>query len=273
MGIGHLLPAENGSGEGCRERVTGSNGVRHRYLGRLLEGNHSRSEHIAAVRSASQDKHLQVILGQQNPAFVLQVDARVAENTADGHQLLIVYLEDVAAAHGFAEYLFGIEPLAEIDVEYLQLPLRIGHRVEKTVDGDAACFTALRQRAETYGTRVQCQTLQFVGKGNVVPGHAFFYLIARHAHGIERHLHRSRGVRHALNLRAQPLPGEHIQNLVPIRIGTYGTDHTAVETKLRCMVSKVCRSTAYLLSFGEAVPQSLAHTYYYLIHNIILFNE
>ena len=28
-------------------------------------------------------------------------------NTADGHQLLIVYLEDVAAAHGFAEYLFG----------------------------------------------------------------------------------------------------------------------------------------------------------------------
>ena len=26
MGIGHLLPAENGSGEGCRERVTGSHG-------------------------------------------------------------------------------------------------------------------------------------------------------------------------------------------------------------------------------------------------------
>ena len=75
MGIGHLLPAENGSGEGCRERVTGSNGVRHRYLGRLLEGNHSRSEHIAAVRSTSLDKHFQVIFSQQNPAFVLQVDA------------------------------------------------------------------------------------------------------------------------------------------------------------------------------------------------------
>ena len=95
-------------------------------LGVSWKETHSRSEHIAAVRSASQDKHLQVIFSQQNPAFVLQVDARVAENTADGHQLLIVYLEDVAAAHGFAEYLFGIEPLAEIDVEYLQLPLASG---------------------------------------------------------------------------------------------------------------------------------------------------
>ena len=54
--------------------------------------------------------------------------------------------------HGFAEYLFGIEPLAEIDVEYLQLPLRIGHRVEKTVDGFevSVILIVLRQILEDF---------------------------------------------------------------------------------------------------------------------------
>ena len=144
MRLWHRFSAKDGSGESSRKGIARTDSIRHLHLRRLLEGYHAWRKDIASVRTASQDKHLQVVLRQQNPALVLKVYAGIAEDAADGHQLFIVNLEDVAAAHGLAQNLFRIKTLTEIDVEYLQMALHIWHHVEKTVDGGMAHRTALR---------------------------------------------------------------------------------------------------------------------------------
>ena len=177
MRFRHRLSAKNSGGKGCRKRIARSNSIGHRHFRSFLIGDDTRSKYITAVRSTSQDKHFQIVFGEQNPAFVLQVDARITEDAADGHQLFIVNFQNIATTHRFTKYLLGIESLPKVDVENLQLSLHIGHGIEKTVDGSAAYLAALRQRAETYGARVQSQALQFIGKGDIVPSNTFFYLI------------------------------------------------------------------------------------------------
>lgn len=80
--------------------------VGNRYFGRLLERDNARSEHIAAIDSTSENQHLQVVFCQQNPAFILQIDTGITKHTADSHQFFVVYLQDVAAAERFTQYLF-----------------------------------------------------------------------------------------------------------------------------------------------------------------------
>ena len=59
---------------------------------RLLERDNARCEHIAAIDAASENQHLQVVFCQQNPAFILQINAGITKHTADSHQLFVVYL-------------------------------------------------------------------------------------------------------------------------------------------------------------------------------------
>ena len=63
-----------------------------------------------------------------------------------------------------------IKSLTQVDIEYLQLFRTIGHGIEKTVYRNAAGLIALRQRAETYGARVQAEELQdlFVSCGFII---------------------------------------------------------------------------------------------------------
>ena len=93
MRFGDRQTFQYGGNESRRERVAGTYRIRHLHLRSLDKRDFARGEHIAAVYAASEDKHLQVILGKENPALVLQVDARIAEHAADGDQLLVVYLQ------------------------------------------------------------------------------------------------------------------------------------------------------------------------------------
>ena len=74
-----------------------------------IAGSSVGGEDVAAVDAAGEDEHLQVVLAQQNPAFVLEVDAGVAEHAADGDELLVVDFEYVAALHRVGEDFLGVE--------------------------------------------------------------------------------------------------------------------------------------------------------------------
>ena len=182
MGLVHRLALEDGGDEGGSEGVARAYGVGHLHAGRLYKRYAAGRKDVAAIDAARQDKHPQVVLAQQYPAFVLQVDAWIAKHTADGDQLFIVYFQDVAAAHGVAQYLLGIEILTQVDVKYLQRIRRIGHGVQEAADSLTGHDAALRQRAEAHGTRLLGQLLQGIGIGNVVPRHAFLDVIAGYAH-------------------------------------------------------------------------------------------
>ena len=148
--------------------------------------------------------------------------------------------------------------------------LTVRHGIEKTVYRNAADLIALRQRTEAYGARVQSQTFQLIRKRYIVPSHTLFYFITGHAHRIERHLHRARRIRHTFNLRTQTFLRKHFQYFITVGISAYRTDYAAVKAELRYMIGKVCRSTADFLSFGQAIPKRLTHSYYNLIHDIII---
>ncbi|CDB11952.1 unknown [Bacteroides sp. CAG:633] len=219
-------------------------------------------EDVAAIDATGQDKHLQVVLGQQNPALVLQVDAGIAEHTAHGDQFLIINLQNVAAAERIAQNLFRIETLTQVDVEDAQRIGIVGHGVEKTVDGLARHDAALCQRAEADGTRLTGQSFEGLRVGDVVPSHAFLDVIAGHALGIQLYLDGTRGVRHGFDESVQLFLAEVLQNLCAQFVLAYSTHHAALQPELRHVIGKVGGCSTQFFSFGQHVPQCFAHSDY-----------
>lgn len=117
MGFGDALALEKRGYEGGGETVTGADGVGDLNFRGWLERDVTGGEDIASVDSAGQNEHSEVVFAQQNPAFVLKVNARITEHAADGDKLFVVYLQDIAALHRVAEDFFGVESLTEVDVE------------------------------------------------------------------------------------------------------------------------------------------------------------
>ena len=97
MGLGNGLAVEDAADEGTREGVASADGVSHRYLRRLLEGDVAGGEDVTAISAASEDEHVEVVLAKDEPALVLNVKTGIAEHTAYEHQFLVVNLQDVAA--------------------------------------------------------------------------------------------------------------------------------------------------------------------------------
>ena len=96
VGIGKGHTGEYGGGKATSETVACANGVDHIHVGRRLEALLCRGKDVAAIGATSEDEHLQVVLAKDEPAFVLHVKARIVEETADGDELLVVDLQDVA---------------------------------------------------------------------------------------------------------------------------------------------------------------------------------
>ena len=97
VGFGYTLPFQNSGYEGGREAVARANRVGYLNPRCRLIRHVAWSEDVAAIYATRQDQHLQIVFAKQYPAFVLKVDAGIAEHAADRHQFLVVYLEDVAA--------------------------------------------------------------------------------------------------------------------------------------------------------------------------------
>ena len=97
MGLGNGLAVEDAADEGTREGVASADGISHRYFRRLLEGDVARGEDVTAISAASEDEHVEVVLAQDEPALVLDVEAGITEHATDEHQFLVVNLQDIAA--------------------------------------------------------------------------------------------------------------------------------------------------------------------------------
>ena len=96
---------------------------------------------VTAVSATGENEHVEVVLTQNEPAFVLNIKAGITKHATDEHQFLIVYLQDVATLERLAQNLLRIELLAKVDVEDLQAVIGCG--IKELLDGFAADHIAL----------------------------------------------------------------------------------------------------------------------------------
>ena len=185
MCLSDALALQDACHECTCEGIASAHRISHFYLRSLNKRNFSRGEYVAAVYTAGKDEHLQIILAQKEPAFILQVDARIAKDAAYGNQFLIVDFEDVASFDALGDNFLGIESLTEIDVEDFEDSFFLRHVVEEAVDGGAGNRVALSQRTEAGCGAVLCQLLQGWGVRDVVSGCSLLDVVARNAVGIE----------------------------------------------------------------------------------------
>ena len=266
--LGYALAFQDGCDECGGEAVAGPYGIGNLDLGCRLERHVAGGEYVAAVDAAGEYEHLQVVLPEQYPAFVLEVYAGVAEHAADQNELFVVYLQYVAPLHGVAQNLLVVEALAQVDVEDDECIVGLRHGVEKAVDGAARYHAALCQGAEADCLRVFGQGFEAGGIGDVVPRHVFLDFVLRDAGLVDVDLHGAGGIGYLHDVVVEPFGGEVFQDFLAQRIVAYGTYHAARQSELGYVIGKIGRGSAYFLTFGQHVPQGFAHSYYYVFHGM-----
>lgn len=272
VGLGDRLPAQNRGDESGCEAVACSDSIGHLDLGCGLEGDVAGSEDVATVDTAGENEHLEVVLAEEDPALVLEVDAGIAEHARHRHEFLIVYLEDVAALHGVAENLFGVESLTEVYIEYHEVVFVLGHGVEESVDCAARHHVALCQRAEAHGTCASGEAFQGGGVRDVVPGHVLLDVILRHAYGVKLHLHCAGRVGYLFDKGVDAALAEVGKEFFAQRVVADGADGAGGYAELLHVVGEVGGCAADFLTFGKDVPEGLAHSDYYFVcrvHDIL----
>ena len=185
MSFLYALALQDACHECTCERIASTYCVCHFYLRSLNKRNFARGEYVAAVYAAGKDEHLQIILAQEEPAFILQVDARITEDAAYGNQFLIIDLEDVASLDALGDNFLGIESLTEIDIEDFEDSFLLRHVIEEAVDGVTGNLVALSQRTEAGCGAILSQLFKGWRVGDVVPGCSLLDVVARNAVGIE----------------------------------------------------------------------------------------
>ena len=141
MSLRHGLAVEDAAHEGAGEGVASAYGVGHLDLWRFLEGDMTGSENVGAVGAAGEHEHVEIVLAQDEPTLVLNVETGIAKHTADEHQLLVVNLQDVATLERLTQNLLRIELLAQVDIKDLQAVSGCG--VKELLDGLTADDVAL----------------------------------------------------------------------------------------------------------------------------------
>ena len=129
------LSCKCGCTESRGEAVSGSNGIGNLYSWRLLERLCSRCKDITSVDTTGQYEHLQIVLTEDEPAFVLHVQARIAEKSTDSNQFFVVDFQDITGSKRLFYNLLGVEILSKIDVKDLQTVLWSGRK--KALNGVA----------------------------------------------------------------------------------------------------------------------------------------
>ena len=272
MGLGDGLASQDCGTEGARERVTGADGIGHFNLGGLLEGHLAAGEDIGAVGATGEHEHVEVILAQDQPALVLDVQSGIAEHATDGHQFLIVDLENVATAHRLLDNLLVVELLAQVDVKDLHAVA--GRGVEEPLDVLSRDDVALSQRAVAHGAAVGCDLLNLGREGDVVPCHVLLDVIGGDSLLVERHLHGAGGIGHARHEVLEAMLVEGLDGLLGEFVLTQGADGDSIVAaqELPGMIGEVGGGTAQFLTFGENVPQGLAQAHYIAFVHILFLS-
>ena len=271
MSLSHRHSGEDRSTECARERVACANGVSHLNLRCGLERHLAWCEHVRAVYAAGEHEHIEVVLAKDEPALVLNVQARIAEHSADEHKLLVVDLKNVAALHALADNILCVEVLAQVDVEYLHAVGRCS--VEELVDSLAAHHVALGERAPAHSLCVLGDSLHLVGERDVVPRHVLLNVVCWYALVVELHLHGAGWIRHARHAILQALLLELLHGLVSELVLAKSAHCDRVQAELTGVEREVSRCTTKFLTFRKHVPECLTESYYiFLFHSFIVFS-
>lgn len=143
VGLPNGLARQDGGRESAAKRVAGSYGVGNLHLGRFLKVLQALCKHVAAIRSAGQHDHVEVVFAENQPALVLNVETRIVKKTIDDNKLFIVNSQDVASLKRLLDNLSGVEVAMQVDVKNLQSVVRSG--IEKFSNGRSRLLTALGQ--------------------------------------------------------------------------------------------------------------------------------
>ena len=168
------------------------------------------SKDIASVHATSQDQHFQVILGEQNPAFILQVNTRVTEHTAHCNQLFIIYLQHITFLERIAKHFFRIKTLTKVNVKHFQCIFR--HGIQELIDCFSGNHASLCQRTKANRCSLFSQPFQSWSVRNIIPCHTFLYIITRNSFCIQFYLNRTCRIRYFFNHTMQILLIEVFQN-------------------------------------------------------------
>ena len=80
VGFRHRLATKDAAHKGAGKGVASTNGISHLYLRGLLKGHLTRCEDIRAIGAAGEHEHIEVVLTQDEPALVLNVEAGIAKH-------------------------------------------------------------------------------------------------------------------------------------------------------------------------------------------------
>ena len=83
MCFSYWFARKDRSDEGACERVTGTYSVGNIYLRSFYITHGSLGEDIATVDTTCKDEHVEIILAEDEPAFILDVKTRIAEHATD----------------------------------------------------------------------------------------------------------------------------------------------------------------------------------------------
>ena len=109
LSYGHTL--EDASAEGACERVASANSIGNLNLWSFLERLATWSKYIAAIYTAGQYEHVEIVFTQDEPTLVFDIQTRISKEATYGNKLLVVNLQHIATLQAFADNLLCIEIL------------------------------------------------------------------------------------------------------------------------------------------------------------------
>ena len=115
--LAYRFPLKNGCAERAGKGIACSHGIGHFHFRRFLKRHAARSENVATVYTAGEHEHIEIVLAENEPAFIFHIEPRITEHTANAHEFFVVYLENVAEFERFLYDFFRIKRLPQVDVE------------------------------------------------------------------------------------------------------------------------------------------------------------
>ena len=87
LSYGHTL--EDASAEGACERVASTNSIGNLNLWRFLERLAAWSKYIAAIYTAGQYEHVEIVFTQDEPTLVFDIQTRISKEATYGNEFLV----------------------------------------------------------------------------------------------------------------------------------------------------------------------------------------
>ena len=181
-----------------------------------------------------------------------------SSNSQDDGQFFLIELDDAGTSDGIGKDFFGVEGLAQIDVEDARGGRTGG--AQEFVDGASGSGRTLRQRTKTDGSGLRGKRAPLRGHLQRVPGSVVADFVVRLTLRVEEDFYRASTVG-GIGLEKIGGQAELLKALLCFlaqRVGANAAGNDAVITKETGDVGEVSRGSAKLLAGGKEVPEQFA---------------